>query len=282
VIAALPNGTLVNVFTRITGQGATQRSELNLIRSPDKGATWSAPIKIADLLAGGAFDPESRLAVRDGALLPQIAVAPNGTLYVVWQDGRFVNGIDSIAFSRSTDGGLTWSAPAQINAVANVQAFTPQINVLADGTIGVSYFDLRSNTPEANLPTEYWLTRSRDGGLTWRETRVAGPFDMMIAPNARGFFLGDYQGLASVGGQFITFFSQTTRAAVTNPTDIFAVAVTPAAQAQAVAEGGRAYRAAVSTREPSDELRARASDNVVRVMQRRIPGWGTPLRSPPR
>jgi hypothetical protein len=233
------------------------------------------------MLAGGAFDPETRLAIRDGAGLPQIAAAPNGNVYLVWQDGRFVNGIDSIAFSRSTDSGLTWSAPTQVNGVPNAQAFTPQISVLSDGAIGVSYFDLRSNTPDLNtLPAELWLTRSRDGGATWREVRVAGPFDLAIAPNARGLFLGDYQGLAGSGGQFVTLFAQTTRAAATNPTDIFALAVTPVAQKLSIASADRGYPAAPASAEPSDELRRRASDNIERVLARRVPGW-TVRMSPP-
>jgi len=282
VIAVLPNGAVVNLFTRITTANNVQRSELNVIRSTDKGLNWSAPIKIADNLASGARDPEpGGLAIRDGALLPQIAAAPNGSLYVVWQDGRFVNGIEGIAFSRSTDGGLTWSAPMQINAVANVHAFTPQISVLADDTIGVTYFDLRSNTSDpGNLPTELWLARSRDGGATWREVRVAGPFDLAIAPNARGLFLGDYQGLAASGGRFVSFFAQTTRAQLPFPTDIYALAVTPAAQAQSVGVPGRSYRALPAGAEPGDEIRARASENTTRVLERRVPGWSDRMKTP--
>jgi hypothetical protein len=281
VIAVQSNGTLVNVFNRITTVNNALQSELNAMRSTDKGATWSAPVKIADLLAGGAFDPDARTAIRDGSGLPQVAAAPNGDLYVVWQDGRFVSGIDGIALSRSTDGGLTWSAPVQINAVPNVQAFTPQVSVLADGTIGVTYFDLRSNTPDLNtLPTEQWLTRSRDGGATWRETRVAGPFDLAIAPNARGLFLGDYQGLAASGSRFVSFFAQTTRAPVSNPTDIYALPVAPVAQAQA--EGtARAYRAQPASAPPTDAMRVRASANIVRVLERRVPGWADRMKAAP-
>jgi hypothetical protein len=282
VIVVQPNGTVVNVLDRITTLADnTQRSELVAVRSSDKGVSWSAPIKIADMLAGGAFDPDTRTAIRDGAGLPQVAAAPNGNLYVVWQDGRFVNGIDSIAFARSTGGGLTWSAPVRINGVANAQAFTPQISVLADGTIGVTYFDLRSNTPDANtLPAELWLTRSRDGGATWSETRVAGPFDLAIAPNARGLFLGDYQGLAASGGRFISLFAQTTRAPLANPTDIFALAATPAAQAQKVAQRAGTYRAEPASAEPTAETRMRASENIVRVLERRAPGWTNRMRPP--
>lgn len=281
VIAVLPDGTLVDVFNRITTTNSVARAELMLVRSTDRGATWSAPIKIADMLAEGAFDPDTRIAIRDGAGVPQVAAAPNGHLYVVWQDGRFVNGIDSVAFSRSTDGGLTWSAPLQINGAPAAQAFTPQIAVLADGTIGVTYYDLRSNTSDpGTLPTEYWLTRSRDGGATWREARVAGPFDLAIAPNARGLFLGDYQGLAGGTASFTAFFAQTTRAAATNPTEIFALAVTPVAQALAAARGERSYRAAAPSAEPADALRARAGANMLRVLERRVPGWTERMNAP--
>ncbi len=282
VIAVLPDGTLVNVFARITTlANNAQAAELIALRSADKGVNWSAPVKIADNLAGGAFDPDTRLAIRDGALLPQVAAAPNGRLYVVWQDGRFVSGIDSIAFASSSDGGATWSAPVRINGAAAAQAFTPQISVLGDGTIGVTYFDLRSNTSDPRtLPTEQWLTRSRDGGATWSEIRVAGPFDLAIAPNAGGLFLGDYQGLAASGSRFVSFFAQTTRAPQPNPTDIFALPVTPAPQAQAAA-GTRAYAAQPASSAATTEMRARASANIARVRARRLPAWSEWMKAPP-
>jgi hypothetical protein len=47
---------------------------------------------------------------------------------------------------------------------------------------------------------------------------------MEKAPFARGFFLGDYQGLTAVGRDFLTFFAQTTSAA--NSADIVSVRMT--------------------------------------------------------
>ncbi len=53
------------------------------------------------------------------------------------------------------------------------------------------------------------MTHSTDGGATWSEQHVTGPFDMKQSPVARGFFLGDYQGLAAVGNDLLLFFSTT-------------------------------------------------------------------------
>src|SRR5437667_225748 len=78
---------------------------------------------------------------------------------------------DGSALARSTDGGLTWSTPERINRDPSVTAFEPSVAVRSDGTIGVTYFDFRSNTPDiATLPTDYWIARSTDG-VTWRESR---------------------------------------------------------------------------------------------------------------
>ena len=74
-------------------------------------------------------------------------------MYLVWQDSRF-GPRSSIAFSQSLDGGLTWSTPIKVNQTPdlannlNEQAFTPMVHVLDDGTVGVSYYDFRSNTAD--------------------------------------------------------------------------------------------------------------------------------------
>ncbi|HEY5849916.1 MAG TPA: sialidase family protein [Lysobacter sp.] len=226
VIAVTPEGVLVNLFTQLTTVNGQQSASLAVIHSLDKGLTWSTPTRIADALAIGARDPDTGVLVRDGSLLAQIAVAPRtGDLYVVWQDSRFSAGaVDAIALSVSADDGLTWSAPRRVNNTAvNVHAFTPSVHVRADGMVGVSYYDLRANTTDTTvLQTEYWLARSSDAGASWTETRIANAFDLDTAPNAGGYFLGDYQALTSRGDVFVPFYVKTTSGAPNNPTDVFA------------------------------------------------------------
>jgi hypothetical protein len=128
---------------------------------------------VADDLSVGTRDPDTGQPVRDASILPEIAVGPGGSLFVVWQDARFSAGVrDGIALTRSDDGGLTWSAPARINANGSVAAFVPSVNVRADGTIGVAYFDFRENTADrSTLLTDYWLALGERA--VWQETQIA-------------------------------------------------------------------------------------------------------------
>jgi hypothetical protein len=238
-IAVQPNGTLVDIFALTRGSGL--QPSLNqffeaVIVSEDKGEHWSDPIIISTDQSVDVRDPDTGQNVRAGESLPDIAVDPrNGTLYAVWDDGRF-NGraYDEIVFSQSTDGGLTWSAPIKVNktpsaiAVGNRQAFTPSVHVAADGTVGVTYYDFRNNTPATGLDTDTWLVHchaSCTNPANWSETHLAGPFNMEQAPVARGFFVGDYEGLASIGNDFLAFFAQA--GPVTGQSDVYSVRAHP-------------------------------------------------------
>ena len=57
--------------------------------------------------------------------------ATRGNIYVVWMDTRF-NDADhnDILLARSTNGGLTWSAPVVVDRTpSGVDAFTPMVDV---------------------------------------------------------------------------------------------------------------------------------------------------------
>jgi hypothetical protein len=272
IVAVLPQavgGAVLNVYTDITGNAAT----LRVVRSLDKGATWSAPIVIRPITARGAADPVTNLAIRDGAGLPSVAVAPGtGHVYVAWQDSMFSGGqLDAIALVRSTDGGATWSAPVRVNNNSGTaQAFTPTVSVNANGVIAVTYYDLRSDNLDPNtLGADYWIARSADGGATWTETRVTGPFDLAQAPIARGYFLGDYMALAPAGNEFAALYVQTTGDGASNRNDVylkrFAASVTALT----------ARPAMVMTAAP-DPAQVRAGrEAVLRALEARQPAWAT-------
>ncbi|MBA2560924.1 MAG: exo-alpha-sialidase [Propionibacteriales bacterium] len=235
-IAVTPDGTLVDVFWTGRGSGlqpSPNQDFIGAMISKDAGRHWSPVVKIANFaeLSGCGFervcDPDNDQPVRVGTNIPDIGVdQATGAVYVVWADGRYSGGSrPDVVVSRSTNDGRKWSTPVRVNQTpAAAAAFNPAVEVSSDGTVGVTYYDFRANTSAAGLPTEVFLAHSHTTGKTWSERRIGGPFDMEKAPFARGYFLGDYQGLTAIGRDFLAFFSVTTNAA--NSANVVAVRVT--------------------------------------------------------
>ena len=121
------------------------------------------------------------------------------------------------------------TGPVRVNRPTGRPAFNPAVAVSSNGTVGVSYDDFRTLTTQTStLPTDYWLTASTDRGATFAgETHLAGSFDLLTAPNAQGFFLGDYHGLVASGTRFQSFYVATNSGSTANRTDVFATTVTP-------------------------------------------------------
>jgi hypothetical protein len=118
------------------------------------------------------------------------------------------------------------------------------------GTVGVTYYDFTADDPAGGpLSTDYWFTSSANGGLTFapRDRVTAASFDMRAAPDANGFFLGDYQGLATSATALPSIFAQANAGQAANRTDLFATTLAPSGTV-AVAAGkargapGRAAR----------------------------------------
>jgi hypothetical protein len=221
-VVVLPDGTVVDIFD--LGQGS--RLTVSALRSRDHGISWSSPITINTEGSIGTINVKTRESLRTGSGLPSAASDPHsGAIYTVWGDARFSGNLrDGIAFVKSTDGGLTWTAPVQVNQVPQVQAFTPTVAVGFDGAIAVTYYDFRKDTPDPKtLLTNCWRIVSRDGGATWIETPVGNSFDFETSAIANGArFIGDYQGLAAAGRSFLSFFSATNPGDPSNPSSIFA------------------------------------------------------------
>ena len=122
-----PDGTLY-----VFWNGSTRLASLNstyMVKSTDGGATWSKPLSVSTMtnipgVRGTAFRVNS---------YPAAAAAPNGDLYATWATevknnatsfggdtdcayfiaGNHLSQCHSVAvYSKSTDGGATWSAPA--------------------------------------------------------------------------------------------------------------------------------------------------------------------------
>jgi len=178
-------------------------------------------------LGHGGAPPWCR-SLRPKGAVPQLR-PPSGrcvnwiirNLYAVWQDARFSNfQIDQIAFSQSTDGGATWSAPIKVNQTPAVgpilsqQAFTPSVSVESDGTVVINYYDFRNDQAgdDQNELADYWAascSAACAAAASWGGELglTSTSFNILDAPLARGYFLGDYEGLAAVGAQSAAAFS---------------------------------------------------------------------------
>ena len=240
------NGGKMNGFDLITNKGGkclfthggrhcagSSTSTAAVIRSADGGLTWSDAIGIDTQQVGSvsiAGHP-----VRSSDELPEFAVNPvNGNVYAVWQDSRFSsNGTAKIAFAQSTDGGLTWGSTIRVDqSPGDTPAFVPQIHVASDGTIGLTYYDLQNATAAQPGLTDAFIAHCHaatgDCGnpANWAangQTRLTTTsFDYTTAPDAGGYFLGDYTGLAGTGTTFDAFFGMSRPVATNGVSDIFA------------------------------------------------------------
>jgi Neuraminidase (sialidase) len=241
-IVVLPDGTLIDgidlIFSTASKSGRIPTSlNVALLRSTDHGATWSSPTIVSPIVDAPVHTLDGQ-AVRTGDILPAWAVDPKaGTLYTAWQDGSFASdGHAQIAFSRSTDGGLHWSTAVRINKVATTQAYTPQIFVSSDGTVGVTYYDMRNATKAAPGQTNLFMVNcsaattdcTNPGNWSENQLDAAAGFDVRTAPlTVEGYFLGDYEGLTARGTTFGPFFILSQPEATHGPTDPFSTSVGP-------------------------------------------------------
>ncbi len=223
----MPNGNVVDIFTQ-EGFGY----QLTAISSANNGATWTTPaaaVIIANMTPVAAFfgtnNPISGgKPIRDSSFMAQTAVDPStGTLAAVWQESSFSGNLyDGIALSLSSDGGLTWSVPIQVNTTAPaVAAFNPTVHFSGNRTLAVTYFDFRNyQSPSTVLTTNVWLREFTVSGTTVvptaaNDSLLFGPFDLNNAPPAdqtagqtgNALFLGDQQGLSWNGSGWVALFS---------------------------------------------------------------------------
>lgn len=241
-------------------RGARSNAQLAFVKSTDGGNSWSQPQIIAPFNSLGVQDPNTGAPLRTGDGLEEVAIDSSGKLYVVWQSSsNYVKNVkqgaaawdDQIMLSTSGPGGQTWSTPRVIHTAKNMMpTYTPTIAV--SGTkVAITYYD-NGNLPVGditNLPTDYYASISTDSGANFADpVHIAGPFDEMSAPVARGFFLGDYEGLQPNGSGFEALFVTTNcvssdggatftgqcgpansnhapNPANTNPTDVFSAAL---------------------------------------------------------
>jgi hypothetical protein len=203
------------------------------------------------MLADGAtnypFNADGRQTICNGGwrlnAIGNIAIGPADELYVTFADNRngdefpfptFVNpdgscpaGLNTstdVFITKSTDGGVTWSAPLKItNDPVDFDNWFPWAAVGDNGWVWVVYYDRRASGN--NTLTDAWVATSKDGGNTFYEFRVSDvSSDFLYAFFGTSLFIGDYNGIAVAGKKAYPFW---TDARVLGDSDVYLDLVGP-------------------------------------------------------
>jgi hypothetical protein len=175
--------------------------------STDGGTTWNYNQSIFDM--NGIFGTlPSKNGIRVNGL-PQLAIdnssgSHDGWIYIVTTEiNNSPAGSDpDIIFHYSSDSGKTWSAGLRVNQDpinnGKIQYF-PALDVDSTGGINILFYDDRNTTSDS---AEVWLTRSVDGGTTWKEQVVSNHrFKPKPIVGGASNYQGDHIALTSSGNK---------------------------------------------------------------------------------
>ncbi len=191
----------------VVWNSGTQRG-IGFARSTDGGNTWTAPrlvhtyqwlgeTKFTGTQYNHTLKGGTRVETYPSLVVDTVPDSPRrGWLYLTWAADRVPN----IYFSRSTDGGESWSAPRIIHRDTTGDQFWQWIAL--DGTNGdlaVMWLDSRDD-PD-NRYCRVYVAYSSDGGTSWHERPLTDTaFDIRRNPfsggSISGVFAGDYNGCA--------------------------------------------------------------------------------------
>jgi hypothetical protein len=225
-ILADPRSGRLYLLTAWVRKGAATPADparMMIMSSDDRGAHWSRARRFG---AGHPAPQRDRPLIRSSPQVPSFAIDRRGVLYAVWQDSRFSHGArDDVLFTRSSDGGMRWSAPRQVSALSSAGAIIPTLAASANGLVAIVYLQLDRG---ARMAARYRLATSADGGKHFRDETVSRTFSVADAPELTpsllvpgGYFLGDYLGIAPLGTTRFGVLFVTANGKGDSETDVF-------------------------------------------------------------
>ena len=145
----------------------TGESGVYIAKSTDKGETWTPHIVViehkGEMTADSAFEDKYYIEIDRSETSPY-----KGWMYTPWKRVTDSDSATQIVFTRSTDGGLTWSVPVPISPrkpststhITFGQSF-PLVKAGANGEI----YGVWNDGPARSIG----FAKSTDGGDTWTE-----------------------------------------------------------------------------------------------------------------
>jgi len=162
-----PSGTAQGAASlAVWGSGAATRVAVSFAdrRSPNP------QLRVAVSTDGGrTFGPSVQLSSHGDSrdIAGSIAVGADGALYASWTRQYAGDSWDHVWFSRSTDGGASWSTPRQI---LNSGHYGVETHLVA-GAAGEVWIAVATSP---YLRKDIVVLRSTDGGGTWQSSKITG------------------------------------------------------------------------------------------------------------
>ena len=239
-----PDGTIYVAF--VSGFDTSNKNRVGHVyvtKSVDDGRTFG-PFVLAATPIENPHGFFANTNFRDG-IIENFAASPTypGHVYLTYEDFDLAAGTSNVTFTQSTDGGLTWSAPALVNDDANTASsdqFQASVAAGPGGAVAVAFYDRRASCPTdatvlpqhqgaANTCIDVSLQAYKDAGtaagaqtvganvrvsnFTWDPDQPGQKVDGLSqapcaghrdpCPLGRGF-IGDYFGLAISAGNVYT------------------------------------------------------------------------------
>ncbi len=177
-------------------------SGIEFNKSANGGGAWAGAKPVSGV-TGIGDDPAFRRNSFPTAGIDNSTGPYANSVYVAWADGR--SGDADILLARSSDGGVTWSAPARVNddpAGNGRDQFFPWMAVDEDGLVHLMWLDRRHDPEDRRF--HVYIATSRDGGATFDRNRQVSDVE---SNSALTNFLGDYSGLAAGGARIMPLWS---------------------------------------------------------------------------
>jgi hypothetical protein len=159
--------------------------------------------------------------------------ATNNNIYMLASVEPNGQSTTEVMFARSTDGGLTFSAPVRINDDANHQSkwhYFGTLSVAPTGRIDVVWYDTRNAAN--NIDSQLFYSFSTDAGVTWAaNVAVSDTFDPHAGFPGGNTKIGDYITIVSdaTGGNvaYAATFNVNPNAVDGHEQDVYYVRVFP-------------------------------------------------------
>ena len=213
-VAAARDGTVYFAWEKIGVDGLTR--EIDVAKSTYSAGTFSAPTLLTTFPVHCAGDCSRLQGMIRSNEFPSLAVNKAGVVFIAWNDGdnqvldalapftsgglTSTYGFTDVKFSKSADGGATWSSPLRVNtnpAPSLTDHIEPALAV-GSGRVAIYFYD-RRNDPR-NFLIDRYCANSTNGGASFTNTRITTQSfpsvtaqDFVLEPT----YMGDYDTLTT-------------------------------------------------------------------------------------